>query len=116
MIENRQVTQVKVWKLIMNMMRNQSESGSLVAVSDDKDKLINWYNDQKADEPYSEPGTNPFSGGPTTWHKVFKKGSLLEWFNPVNTDKPDHYNHGFIWEWVDSEFYYSDDVPYLKIV
>lgn len=116
MKETRLNPQVKVWKLVMNDMRCHTEHAQLVAVSDDKDKLVSWYRDQMAEMTYSDPGINQFSGGPTNWHKTFKKGSLLEWFNAVDVDQVSLYNHGFLFEWVDEKYYYTEDVPYLKIV
>ena len=44
-METRTLTQVKLYFLIMNMMRNKSESQLLVIVSDSREKIIQYYND-----------------------------------------------------------------------
>ena len=38
-METRTLTQVKLYFLIMNMMRNKSESQSLVIISDSREKI-----------------------------------------------------------------------------
>ena len=110
-METRQITQVKIWKLILNPMTSNTENGSLVAFSDDKDKLLNWYRNEFADEPYYSVGEHYFPAkgdfpanfeGQYRYYKVFKQGSQLEWMNPMNNEnEPDHYGHGISCEWVD---------------
>lgn len=106
MIETRQVTQVMVWKLILNPMRSNTEASNLVAWSDDKDKLLNWYKSQLV-EPYSDNGITSFEchGDSHNWYKVFAKGSQLEWYNPMDNEEgyPNHYGQGLQNEWVDVE-------------
>lgn len=86
------VPEVRVYVLILNTL-GSAEDGEVVAVSDDYDRLVNWYNDQFAEEPYRD--------GP--WLKVFKLGSLIEWNNPcfsleLNNTRP--FGHGIHDEWV----------------
>jgi hypothetical protein len=82
-METRTIEQTKLYALYLNDMRKPKiEILSLNAISLSKDKLIAWIEEQKG-EPYSDDGENSF--GQTTFNKVFKKGSALEWFNPCQT-------------------------------
>ena len=91
-METRQITQVRVYVLILNTF-GAAESGDIVAVSDDYRRLVSWYQSQFADEPYREDG----------WYKTFKKGSTIEYNNPcgsVELNDTNHWNHGIHDEWV----------------
>jgi hypothetical protein len=103
MTETRTVSQTLIWKLVLNPMTGRTEEANLMAWSDDKDKLIKWYNEQLEAEPYRDPGISSFSGGETSWFKVFKKGSQLEWCNPCDLESPSHYGQGLFNEWVDND-------------
>lgn len=88
----RNVEQVKVFKLILNPMTDRAESGRIVAIAYDRDEMVAWYNSQLADEVYQDG----------QWNKSFKKGSQLEWFNPVfELDEIDMFGHGIHWEWAE---------------
>lgn len=84
----------------MNRMVNRMEDREFVALAFDKQKLIDWYEGEKAPEPYKEAGTNRWSGSPTMWMKTFKKGSELEWFNPLDTFTVNYNDQGIIERWV----------------
>jgi hypothetical protein len=102
-METRQVTETKIYKLVLNPMRDNTEQGSLVAISFDKQKLIEWHNRQLATEPYTDNGSPSFEchGDSHNWHKSFIKGGELEWFNPCdNFNEPNHWGHGISEEWV----------------
>jgi hypothetical protein len=101
MKETRTVTQVKIWKLIMNPVWDRMESRRMVAWSDDKEKLVNYYNQSKVDS-YTEDSTN---GDGRKWHLNFSPTSLMHHFNPLSTLdlEPNDWGHGIFWEWVDSE-------------
>ncbi len=81
-METRTITQVKAYKLLLNPMHARTETISLVAISYDRQELIDWYESLKV-ESYIEEN----------WHKTFKKGSKLEWYNPF-----DHSSYGGIQE------------------
>ena len=101
-MEKRQATEVKLWFLILNHMRGNTENGTCVASSYDKKKLIDWHNSQLAPAPYEKEGSPSFEchGDSHRWHKVFIEGGPLEWFNPCdNFDGPDHYGNGLKFEW-----------------
>jgi len=104
MVQQRQISQTLIHKLVLNPMRSNTENSILVAWSDCKDKLINWYNSQKAPEPYTDNGSPSFEcqGDSHSWYKVFSKGTELEWFNPADSlDNPNRYGQGIQEEWVD---------------
>lgn len=71
-METRIITQVKIYKLLLNPMPANFEKINMVAIAYDKQHLIDWYESLKV-EPYEDEN----------WHKVFKRGSKLEWYNPI---------------------------------
>jgi hypothetical protein len=99
-METRSITQYKVYVLYLNPMSAHTEAKEA--------KLIAYYNSEKAPEPYSEEGAPTFEchGDSHTWNKIFKKGSPLEWYNPVwnNDFSLDRHGHGIYEAWIDSEF------------
>lgn len=105
-METRNITEVKIYKLVLNPMRGNTENSVLVAIAYDKVKLAQWYNDQIATENYVDVGEPSFAchGDSHHWHKTFKQGGHLEWYNPCsNLEEPDHYGHGIQWEWTTQE-------------
>jgi hypothetical protein len=101
-METRQVTQVRLFKLLLNHMTDRAESISLAAVAYSKDSLLEWEKEQRAAEGYRDEHG---------YHKVYKQGSTLEWFNPCRN--PDFefvkFGGGVSDQWVD-----EDAVPDLK--
>jgi len=115
MIQTRTITQVLVWKLILNPMTSNTESSELVAWSDDKDKLLEWYNNHIV-TPYTENGHSTFEchGTSHDWYKTFEKGSILEWYNPMSPDGTvNHYGQGLQCEWVNEDI--LPNIPWTKI-
>lgn len=105
-METRQVTEIKIYKLILNPMRGNTENANMVAIAYEKQKLIDWYNSLIATEEYSEVGTPSFDchGDSHKWHKTFRQGSELEWYNPCYENfEPNHHGHGISEEWVMQE-------------
>lgn len=91
-METRTILEVRIFVLVLNTF-GRAEECEAVAVSDDYDRLVNWYLDQFADDPYIEEG----------FYKTFKKGSLIEYNNPcgslkLNDIRP--FGHGIHDEWV----------------
>jgi hypothetical protein len=119
-METRQITQVKIWKLILNPMTSNTENGSLVASSDNRENLLNWYKNEFADEPYYSIGEHYFPAkglspenfiGEYKYYKVFKQGSVLEWMNPMlDETQLDDYGHGISWQWVDEEIWNTTSI------
>ena len=105
-METRFVEQVKIYAMRLNPMRANTEANEVVAISYDKQALINYYNSQLAPEGYVEEGSPSFDchGDTHRWHKSFIKGNL-EWFNPLyDINSTDHYGHGIDnGIWVDKE-------------
>lgn len=106
-METRQITQVRLYVLILNTF-GAAESGNIVAVSDDYQRLVTWYQSQFADEPYREDG----------WYKTFKKGSPIEYNNPCGSVELNHtnpWNHGIHDEWISTEDLYEIRNRYLYV-
>lgn len=100
-METRQITEVKIYKLILNPMRSNTEDATIVAIAYERQKLIDWYNSLKAIEVLVEEGAPSFEchGDSHRWHKTFKIGSELEWYNPCGNFERNHYGHGISEEW-----------------
>ena len=73
-METRTSAEARIYVLVLNTF-GAAEEGEIVAVSDDYNRLVSWYNDQFAQEGYREDG----------WYKTFKKGSPIEYNNPCHT-------------------------------
>lgn len=96
-MECRTVTEVRLYVLVLNTF-GAAETGDMVAISDDYDKLVNWYNDQFAEEPYRDG----------EWFKTFKPGSTIEWYNPCSTLELNNnypFGHGIHDEWVTEDLF-----------
>lgn len=105
-MESRQITEYKVYRLILNPMRGNTEDAITVAISYEKQKLINWYNSQLATEVYVKEGLPSFEvhGDSHRWHKTFREGSDLEWYNPCYDNfEPDRYHHGISSLWAQEQ-------------
>lgn len=74
-METRVKTEYKVYALNLAEMHGGVDKSRPVSVFDDLEKLKIYYNSQLAENPYKDEDR---------WHKVFKKGSLLEWYNPLS--------------------------------
>ena len=92
-METRQITQVKAYFLALNPIRSNFEKTNLVAISYDKQKLIDWYDSLKVEE-YKEEN----------WNKTFKKGSVLEMYNPIAYNGMDDIFENWITEEYISQF------------
>ena len=100
----RMISQIEVWKLIMNPMMGRTEENRLVALSYDRQTLIDWMEAEKAPEPYYDEGPSFFHGGNLEYYKVFKKDGPLEWFNPLdNLDTLNHHGQGISSEWTEAD-------------
>lgn len=96
-METRIITQVRIYKLILNHMSDRCESATIVAISGDYNRLVSWYREQKLPQPYRDN-----SG----WYRTFADGTHLHWFNPADTlelNCPDHWGHGITDEWVNED-------------
>lgn len=85
-METRQTTEYKVFVLELADMRGGVDKAIPVAIFTEYENLVDWYNSQLAPEPYTDKGYHSYTGSDDYgYHKVFKKGSPLEWFNPADT-------------------------------
>ncbi len=91
-METRTINQVKLYILTMNPMTGRTEDGQITAISYSKQALIDFYNRESV-ENYMD----------RTWSKSFRKGSLLEWFNPLYSFDIGHYGHGIKGTWMDTD-------------
>lgn len=116
-METRQITEYRCFVLNLAEMHGGVDKSTGVAIFDDIEKLKSYYNSQLAHEPYSDKGYNSYSGSDDyNYHKVFKKGSPLEWYNPLSPVN----NSGGIFEVVsyhDSAFggvteYWTDNLSF----
>ena len=100
-METRQIiiNQVRVFKLILNDMRAPKvEHCTIVAVSDDYKRLVQWHNQQVAPQAWRDG----------RWSKTYKKGSDLEWYNiPESTVVNDTnlFGQGIQDEWIREELW-----------
>ena len=82
-MQTRTITEVLIYKLILNDMRYPKiEMKSLVAISTSYEKLVDWYNSQKADDVWVDTIDE------YNWRKDFKKDSPLEWYNSADSLQP----------------------------
>ncbi len=96
-METIQKTEYKCYVLNLAEMHGGVDKSVGLAVFDDIEKLKSYYNSQLAEQPYKDKGYNSYAGSDDyEYHKVFKKGSLLEWYNPMNNfDVVSYQNAGF---------------------
>jgi hypothetical protein len=87
----------RCYGLVLNMMRDRMERADLVALADSRDELLAFVREETT-EPYTDEGTSGFDGCNQKFHKAFRKGGPLEWYNPANLDGPPdpHYGHGIV--------------------
>lgn len=95
-METRQKTEYKLYVLELADMRGNVDKAHVVAVFENYDKLVSFYNSQLADAPYvDEPSPDHF-GNTHSYSKVFKKGSTLEWYNaPMSLEVKNYRDRGF---------------------
>ena len=82
-VKTRQIYEVYVLELAN--MHGGVDKAEVVAIFSEHQKLKDWYNSQLADKPYTDTPSKDNFGQTHSWHKVFKKGSPLEWYNPANS-------------------------------
>ncbi len=88
-MEKRQVTQVKVYKLLLNPMNGKGEQADLVAFGPSRQALEEWMNAMKCNEDYKDG----------RFWKRFSKDSILEMYNPWIDQK----RFGIFEEWANEE-------------
>jgi hypothetical protein len=71
----------RVLGLVLNMMRNKTESLTLVCVSNNRQEIEDLLAAERV-EPYSDVGPGAFGDYDQTFYKVYRRGGPLEWYNP----------------------------------
>lgn len=90
-METKQVTQVKIYILALNYIEGKSEHSRGTVASTDKQKLIDWYNDQLCAPYRCDYG----------YTRNFKKESKLYWYNPTDINIINDWNGAGIYEdWI----------------
>lgn len=97
-METRTINQAKIYYLVMNPITDRTEATRITAMSFERQSLVEYYN-REAVEIYREDN----------WSKAFRKGSLLEWLNPLYSFEVGHYGHGIKEDWVN-----MDSIDQLK--
>lgn len=96
MPEFKTVTCIKLYLLYLNPMVGRAEDRSLAAVSDEFEKLLNFYNESLDPNPQRD------SSG---YYHTFKEDSPLYWLNPQPFSAPglNSLGQGVDVDWVDVE-------------
>ena len=97
-METRQINQVRIYVLILNTF-GRAEEGIIAAISDDYDRLVNWYYQQLSKEYWRDD-----SG---FWHS-FKPDSPLVNLNPcfnLELNNTNHFGHGIHDEWINEDVF-----------
>jgi len=76
-----------MFALYLNMMRGNSDAAACVAVAETEQALHDFMKRESV-EPYTGQGLSGFHSGMTTFHKTFKKGGPLEWYNTLGLSGP----------------------------
>lgn len=96
-MKTRMAREVKIYVLVLNVFGNTL--GERVAISDDYDRLVNWYNKQLNPDGVYRDGM---------WNKTFKKGSFIEFCNPCDSLKLNDtsiFGFGIHDEWIPMEVF-----------
>jgi len=106
--------------LVLNSMHGKAETNQIAAACLDEQKLKAFHDENLAPEPYDDPddSSNP-EFKDKVWRKVFKKGSPLEWYNPIGWHDPEF--PGYHIEWIPEDqlqqavaFYKMKGATYLE--
>jgi hypothetical protein len=84
--------------LALNLMRDRLENITLFGPYDTKEAALAYHDGELAAEPWDDVQEGAgHIGYAKTWRKVFKKGSPLEWMNPLHQaerEEPGFHQHG----------------------
>ena len=107
-VEVRTVQEGRIYILVLNPIDGAAEDGSIVAISDDYNRIVGWYQDQFASEQWKDG----------SWYKTFTRDSPLEWYNPcysleLNDIQP--FGHGIHDKWILLDDLYIVSSRYLFV-
>ena len=80
-METRQITEYKIYYLTLSHVKSNVDNAHPVVAFDDLDKLITWLDSQKEYWVDNDGGADSF-GSEHSYSKAYKKGSIIEWYNP----------------------------------
>ena len=84
-MENEKISNIdkhEVYWLISKMVYENCGSERKICLSENKQNIIDWYNNQLAEQPHKKSiGIN---GKIIECELHFKRGSVLEWFDKIN--------------------------------
>lgn len=90
---------MKIYVLGLANVHSNVDNVNPVAWSEDKDLLVTWEKEQRAEKPYMSADEHMDGFGQTHGYTLtYKPGSVLEWYNPpesgfggfayIDTDEP----------------------------
>lgn len=82
--------------LVLNLMRDRIQAQREFGPYPSRQAAIDYHNSQLAPQPWKDVGDSEFADN-QTFVKAFKKGSPLEWMNPLRPEEfsqPGPYGHG----------------------
>ncbi len=98
-METRQIIQGHIYYLVLNCMYDRCEDRNIVAISEDRNKLINFYESNLL--PYEERYRDE-----TGMYRSFMKGPLYE-YNPAMYESLD--------DCIKDEWFMLDDIDRIKM-
>lgn len=96
-METRTITQYKVGILYLADMRGNVDNIRAIAIFTEPEKMRDYLKSQMSPEPWTDEPSADYFGLIHSYHKVFKRGSPLEWFNPPSLNGDDVRS-----QWVDT--------------
>lgn len=99
-MEIRQITQVKIYVLVLNNMYGRCEEGDIVAISPEYENLIKYYNDNLLTVPIRDDEGYLHS---------FKEGDLYFYnhCDSLEVEYNDLFGHGIHFEWCTEDILHS---------
>jgi len=100
-METRETTEYKIFYLALAHVKSNVDNAQPVVAFTEYDALISWLEAQKENWIDENGGSDSF-GSTHNYSKSFKKGSIIEWYNPPNdlipTEHPSCFGGvGYIW-------------------
>lgn len=81
-METRQKTEYCFYVIVLNPMKGRAEDINGVAAFTSKEEALAFYLSCVTEPWVDEEQTPDFFGNAHSYNKAFKRGSLLEWYNP----------------------------------
>lgn len=75
------------YELVMHLTFGGPEDYNSFGLFPSRDAVIAFYRSQLIEQPYEEEKFDPFSGTYKKYIRYFKKGSPLEWLDPLTEEQ-----------------------------